>query len=157
MPARGHLFFSPKKVYSSPEMESFVKDQRNCRRLSLVASVGGVAEKNDGIGCCDLCGGDPVSSRLKIHASSVVGKRKARRVRRMVDPNLEDRLKEIRETVLSEHPAFKMLGVNFLCPDSTIKRVCEEAKYAKEFGDFSVHLRAELRYKFLSETLSCTS
>ncbi len=64
-----------------------------------MASVGGVAEKN---GCCDVCGGDPVSSRLKILASSVVGKRKARRVRRVVDPNLEDRLKEIRETILSE-------------------------------------------------------
>ncbi len=60
MPSRGHLFYSAKKVYSCTALEKFVKDQENCRRQSLLTSIGGVVEKgNDGFGCCDVCGCDP--------------------------------------------------------------------------------------------------
>ena len=74
-----------------------------------------------------------------------------------MDPNLEHRLKAIRETALREHPAFRMLGVNFVCPDSTIKQLCEEAKYAKDFKDFTVLVRMELRDKFFNAALLCSS
>ena len=78
MPSRGHLFYSSKKVYSCPEMESFIKE-RNCKRITLLTSIGGVVEEtNRGIDCCDVCGGDPVSSRLKILSRSVVSRRKKR-------------------------------------------------------------------------------
>ena len=157
MPSRGHLFYSSKKVYSCPEMESFIKE-RNCKRITLLTSIGGVVEEtNRGIDCCDVCGGDPVSSRLKILSRSVVSRRK-KRSRRLIDKKyLEGRLKEIRETVLSEHPAFRMLGVNFLCPDSTIMKVCEEATFAMDHKDFTVNLRSELRDQFISAALSSSS
>lgn len=108
--------------------------------------------REDDFGCCDVCAGYPANSRLDILAR-VPTKRKLKRVRRAVDPKLEETLKEIRERVFCEHPAFRMLGVSFFCPDSTIKKICEEAEYARDCSDFTVQLRAELKDKIYSAVL----
>ena len=152
MPSRGHLFYSARVTFSS-EMEVFVKGQ-SCRRQSLLASIGGVVDGlDDRVGCCDVCSPQPASSRLNI-LDSIAPKRKKRRVKRAVDVNLEKKLKDIRGSVFKEHPEYRMLGIEFLCPNSTIKKVCEEAEYARAPGDFSVYLRLELKDKFFSAALA---
>lgn len=58
-----------------------------------------MAERSGGVGCCNVCSGEPDSSQLKIICNSVAGKRKQRRMRRVVNPHLEEKLKQIRETI----------------------------------------------------------
>ena len=36
-----------------------------------------------------------------------------------MSPSLEGKLMAIRQQVLEEHPSFRMVGVNFICPEST--------------------------------------
>ncbi len=55
-----------------------------------------------------------------------------------------------REVFLTEHPAFRMVGTDFICPNSTIKKLCEEAKYIVSTDDFPVELRSDLKYIFFS-------
>ena len=54
----------------------------------------------------------------------------------------------VREEMLEEHPSFRMVGTSFLCPDTTIKKICLEAKFCKSTEDCSVNLRTELKDKF---------
>ena len=63
----------------------------------------------------------------------------------------------IRQQVLEEHPSFRMVGVNFICPESTIKKLCSEAQFAANADDFSVHIRPELKEKFFSVIFGSSS
>lgn len=154
MPSRAHLFYSTKKVLDK-ELESFVTN--TCRRQSLLQSVGGLADRSDHeYGCCDVCGAGTVSTRLNILINKV-NKRKAKRVRRAVSPNLEAKLITAREQVLEEHPSFRMVGVNFLCPDASIKKLCKEAEFATNPQHFSVEIRSELRDIFFGALSSSSS
>ena len=111
--------------------------------------IGGVGEGNDHeYGCCDVCDGDATSSRLNI-LSSRAKKRKARRVERTVNSDgIEAKLIAAREEILQEHASFRMIGTSFLCPDSTIKKLCQEAKFSSSIENCSVNLRTELKDKF---------
>ena len=96
--------------------------------------------------CCDNCNVGCSSSRLNI-LTRAVGKRRAKRVRRAISPNLETTLVDARVKTLAEHPSFKMVGVDFLCPDAAIKKLCEEAQFMNET---SVAVRLELKNKFIA-------
>ena len=103
MPSRAHLFYSPKKVTIGQEFESFVA--HNCRRQSLLKSIGGLQDQyGHDFGCCDVCDGDTTNSRLSMLCSKG-RKRRARRVQRAVNPNIEAKLMAAREEVLEEHPS----------------------------------------------------
>ena len=118
-------------------------------------SIGGHVEdaSDHPYGCCDVCDDGRPSARLDIVVS--VSKRKERRVaKRTVRSGLEEKLKSVREEVLEEHPSFRMLGVNFFCPDSTIKKLCEEAKFVTSADNFTVFVRPELRDKFFRAILN---
>ena len=120
MSSRAHMFYS-KKTVTDKGLESFVSDK--CRRCCLLESIGGRVEDASDLpyGCCDVCDDGRPSARLDIVVS--MSNRKERRVaKRTVRSGLEEKLKSVREEVLEEHPSFRMLGVNFLCPDSTIKK-----------------------------------
>ena len=68
-------------------------------------------------------------------------------MRRAISPNLETTLVDARVKTLAEHPSFKMVGVDFLCPDAAIKKLCGEAQFMNET---SVAVRLELKNKFIA-------
>ena len=156
MSSRAHLFYSPKANFTnSKDMEQFVKTT-TCRRRVLISQMGGSVERTV-FGCCDICSSESPSSRLKIFAPVEVGIRKRRRAVRTVDiGRLEDKLKVARAKFLERHPGFQMLGIDFVCPDSIIKKVSEDAKFIVTTDDFPAELRAELKEIFLSIIISTT-
>lgn len=113
---------------------------------------------NESSGCCDICSVDPVtySSRLNIFSAAKVNRRKHRRAVRTLSSDLEKKLKLAREEFLNDHPAFRMVGTDFLCPDSSISKLCQEAKYIESMEDFSTDIRSELKDIFFSVVVSCS-
>ena len=146
------MLYSGRKFFTDANLVVFAKIKEACRRSILLASIGGVAASDQGCAFCDIChSGALNSSRLDFNfGGRVVNKRKVKRVRRVVDAAvLKDRLLGVREEVLIEHPLFKMIGAEFLCPQSSIKKVCEDANYVSGPQDFTVELREGLKDKFL--------
>jgi hypothetical protein len=47
-----------------------------------------------------------------------------------------------------------MVGTDFVCPDATIKKLREEAKYISTTDDFVVQVRSELKDIFLRVIIS---
>lgn len=157
MPSRAHLFYNPKKVTADKGLESFRTSK--CRRRSLLESVGGSLDSSDHqYGCCDVCsaGAAVFSSRLNILARKV-NKRGVKRVRREVSPSLESKLIAARQDFFEKHPAYQMVGVNILCPDSSIKKLCKEARFISGIDDFPIEVRAELKKEFCSVILGSST
>lgn len=71
-------------------------------------------------------------------------------MRRAVSPNLESRLLDARQETLAEHPSFEMVGIDFLCTDAAIKKLCEEAQFSRSLDESSIAVRTELKNKFSS-------
>ena len=64
--------------------------------------------------------------------------------------SLKAKLLEAREVVMSENPAFLMIGPSFICPDSVITKLCNEAKCINDINDLKGYgIRKELKECFL--------
>ena len=108
--------------------------------------------------CCDRCSAHPIDGRLSIFSAGIVKRRKRRRVVRAVDKDvLEGKLVAAREDFLKRHSVFKMVGIEFVCPHSTIKTICKEAKYIVNTDDLPTELRSELKDIFFSIITSSSS
>ena len=66
---------------------------------------------------------------------------------------------DVREEVYKERASFSMIGICFLCPDSTINDLCKEAKYIGSVEDaILLRVRPEPRDKIfnvIADTSSC--
>ena len=143
MPSRAHLFFSAKKAITDGAFKAFFAQP--CRRQSLLEGIGGVLNRGkQDFACCDKCDAvyGTMNARLNIEASTTVVRRRPKRVRRAVSPDLEAKLMAARDKTLDEHPCFKMVGGDFVCTKATIRKLCEEAELS------AVEVRAELKDNF---------
>jgi len=62
---------------------------------------------------------------------------------------LKGALSKAVDDYIASHPAFRMLGRSFVCPDCVIDRVCDEARFAKSADDLNiVGIRPELKNDF---------
>ena len=121
-----------------------------------------MAENVSEYGCCDACSPVSFDGRLNVLELGAVNRRKRRRAIRTVTKDLivdlKAKLVAVREEVLSEKPAFRMVGIGFLCPDSTIDELYKQAKYIDSVEDVSLFgIRSELKEKFfkaISDTCS---
>ena len=159
MASLAHLFFYPKQANLSKDLESFTQSGDDCRRRLLLQCIGGVAKGAGRTGCCDTCSPLP-SGRLDIFRSGSGQRKKRRRAVRFVDVvKLKERLVSAREEYLLKHPDFTMLGVGFVCPDSSIDKICEEAKYIASADNFpsDVQVRSDLKNIFFSIISSSSS
>ena len=145
------LFYSPKQDFTNSNMENFVKSGGVCRREILIGSIGGSIQGATSTGeCCDICNAHPISSRLSIFGTCSVTRKKRRKAVRTVDADdLERRLRTARRDFMDQHPGFRMLGIEFVCPDSSIKKIRDEAKYIANAEDFPSEMRSELKDVFL--------
>ena len=109
--------------------------------------------------CCDVCSSDNIPVRLDFegHLISVEPpvRKKPRRAIRKVDENNQKRLKENlkaeREAYMLEHPSFQMLGLNFVCADSAIDKICENSKFINSVDDLDfVNIKQEIKSRFIS-------
>lgn len=154
MPSIAHLFYSCKKKFDDKQMEIFVRSE-GCRRNILINSIGGSLRVTP-TECCDICSARPVSSRLNIF-SAVVAKKKRRRAIRTVDEEmLEQQLMMTRDDFLKRNSDFQIVGKDFICPDLTVKRICDESKYIGCIDDLPAQLRLELKDLFFCDIVACS-
>ena len=151
MPSLAHLFFSSKKQCSDKGMELFQKNsEAGCRRRVLIEGIGGsILPQPD---CCDLCSTHPLTGRLNIFSEMDVARKKHRVAVRTVHKDLlVEKLKAVRNDFMKNHPAFKMIGEEFVCPNSTISKVAENSKFITSADDFPIELRVELKDVFIAQ------
>ena len=159
--SRGHLFHTVRKKPEEDQgLANFITNGENCRRLSLLQSLGdsSTAVASNHFECCDCCSPSALSSssysRLNILKKGVVSRIKRRRAIRSVDKDLlKDKLVSARNSLLQQQDDFCVVGVNFFCSDSIIDKLCEQAKFIETVDDFSVELfgiRQEIKHTFFS-------
>ena len=101
----------------------------------MLASIGGSLQGENEYGCCDVCSPDLFFDELfDVLQLSTISKRKCRRAVQNVGDDLKQKLIAVRE-VYKERPSFSIVGICFLCPDSTINNLCKEAKYIESNED----------------------
>ena len=104
--------------------------------------------------CCDHCSPSALSlppyGRLAILVQGVAPSIKRRRAARKVNRDtLRDKLVATRDTFLAQRSDFCIVG--FICADSVIDKLCDEAKYIETFDDIPAKLfgiRSELKLPF---------
>ncbi len=144
-----HAFYSPRLKFTDPLLERYCVEGENCRRRTLLEGVGG-SQHTRGDFCCDVCTqGDP-HPRLAILGCSTVVARKRRAVVHALDKSdlelLTSRLQQERDKIIAEHPAFRMIGSNFVLSDCAIVEICKEAKFFCSSSDLTVnYIRPEIR------------
>ena len=158
MPSLAHLFYTTKTDFRESDLQHFSKSREECRRKILISGIGGSVQETTRTGCCDVCS-VPVCGRLDIFsAAGRQSRKKRRRAVRTVDTvSLAEKLKITRERFRREHPAFQMVGIDFVCPTSTIEKLCKEAKYIVSADDLPTEVRSELKDIFISIIVSSTS
>ena len=124
----------------------------------LLVSIGGSLEGVNEYGCCDVCSPDKSFDEQFDLFHRCVLKRKRRRAVRKVGDNLKQKLVAVREEVYKERSSYSIIGIRFLCPDSTIDNLCKEAKYIESVEDaVLLRVRPELREKFFNVITSTSS
>ena len=74
-------------------------------------------------------------------------------MREVEKDRLREKLIEAREQVLNQKDSFCMCGVEFLCSDSVVDKLCDQAKYIEDINDFPTELfgvRREIKLTFFS-------
>ena len=95
--------------------------------------------------CCDCCSPSaltlPVYKQLAVLDKGVAMRRKRRRAVRRVDKViLKEKLSKARDDLLERISDFYMVGASFLCSDSVIDKLCDDAKYIEEIEDMPAEL-----------------
>ena len=71
---------------------------------------------------------------------------------------LRSRLVEERDAILNENPMYRMIGVNFLCPDSVLDQLCERASHITSVDHLDIFcLRSDFRDRFYKVVVDCVS
>ena len=160
-PARGHLLKKKKKSSRSKiqdkTLSNFVND-KICRRKTLLSGMG--EEYNEFIPplrCCDVCTPSAISSNdrlnvLELGKQTRRPKRSAiRKVNEQLLKTLKERLYAERKAYIDENPCLSMLGVDFVCPDSTIDELCLQAEYLETASDISLYgIRTDIKDRFFN-------
>lgn len=151
-------FYSRQQKFKDPKLQQYCFGNENCRRITLLRSVGSLEDVSGNDACCDVC---TPSVPLLLLDSLVTQKRKrrhlVRRVGKVTTEQLRLRLVAEREKLMSEHPGYRMIG-DFVCSDATIGELCQQAKYCNNIDDVDTyHIRPEFRdriFNVLMETVS---
>lgn len=139
-----------------PAVRQWCLSKENCRRRSMLRAIGSTEVLNPSTVCCDVCNFFAPTPELRFEAmaENVISRAKRRRTvvnHKDFEEQLKNDLRQEREAYMNEHPAFRMLGAEFVCSDSVIDRISSQAHYIKTEGDLGDQfcIRQELKSKFL--------
>lgn len=136
-------------------LKSFFLDKENCLRGCMMRAVGGSAGQNPL--CCSVC--NPTAfldeGRLDILRLQKVTRKKRRVAVRKIGDSLASvikvKLKRERAEYMAAHPTLRILGKQFVCPDSVINNVCSSAKFISCISDMDLFcIRQELKNQFFN-------
>ena len=111
-----------KKIEAS--INNFCVSKENCRRLTLLNSIGS-SEVPDHIGapCCDVCGTVPDKLSFEVAPTSHKRRKALREVDKDLKSSLRDRLAKERDLFVEQHPLYKMIGREFVCASAIIEDI----------------------------------
>ena len=155
------MFYSLQQKFKDPKLQQYCFGNENCRRVTLLRSVGSLEDVSRNDACCDVCTpGVPHAVDLLTPKATQKRKRRhlVRRIGKVTSEQLRPRLVEEREKLMSEHPGYRMIGPEFVCSDAAIGELCQEVKYFNSIDDVNTyHVRPEFReriFNVLMETVS---
>ena len=131
--SRAHVFYSSKQKVDA-KVKEFCVSKENCRRQEMLKCVGSDEVVSRRGFCCDSCSGlDCIRPRLRFEtraAQVVPSERKSPRAKKKSDHSitqLKSALLLERTRFMSQHPGFRILGPQMVCPDCVIDNVCKIA------------------------------
>lgn len=100
--------------------------------------------------CCDVCTEGVPYPWLAVLGHSSTTSRKRRPVKHNLTKSdkevLTKRLQDERDKIIQQHPAFRMIGRNFVLSDSGIAEICKDAKFVCTSSDLPLYcIRPEFR------------
>ena len=141
-------------------MKNYCLNKENCLRKMLVKGVGG-EDVGTSEQCCSSCSGGSIPyPRVDICVPGKSSRAKRPQTVRVMSQQLQESLKErliqARNSVLLANPGYRMLGQNFVCPDSVIDNICSNSKSICSVSGMNMYfLRPELRQQFFTIVMSC--
>lgn len=148
----------PMFFFSSQKCNEVVKEYCMPKRKlpSLYDNAYSVMESHpERFPCCDSCDNSKCPQSLKFDSDiSITRTRQKRRSAvRSVDEDWKATLKsafsKAVDDYIESHPAFRMLGRSFVCPNCVTDRVCDEARFVRSVDDLNiVGIRPELKDNF---------
>ena len=136
------MFYS---VRANSKMDSAVRqlcvDKDNCRRKKMLEAIGSLEDCQRDECCCDCCGADRLSPKLKfecVKPVSTAGRKRRCAVFSVTDEaveTLKEALRNERDKYMDNHRSFITFGPDCVCCDSLIDHICMQAKFVKVESD----------------------
>ena len=132
------IFVGNTDKISDSALQKYCTDKENCLRSNLIVSIGGSVQKTSRL-CCSICNVSCSLPRLDILLHRPVSRKKRRVPVRKIDQSLllelKSRLEEERNKYVVEHPCMAIFGLQFICSDNVIDKICSDAKYLTKIED----------------------
>ena len=154
--------YNAKQKCPDAVMKNYCLSKENCLRKILIHGVGG-EDVSTSEHCCSNCSGGHIpypQVDVLVPGKSSRAKRPptVRVVSEQLQESLREHLVQARNSILLANPGYRMLGHNFVCPDSVIDDICCSAKSICSVNDMKMYfLRPELREQFFTIVMSCMS
>ncbi len=135
--AIGHILTNAKelKTCSDDALSANCKQKENCRRRSLMESLGSHENFSYSGQCCDVCSTVAKCTEFNLLTPVSVRRKPRSRVVRSVGTALSEalmgRLLHERDTILTEDIGLKMLGKEVVLPTAAITDLCKRENICK--------------------------
>lgn len=163
MASRAHVFFSSRQQKCDDQVKEFCTSKENCRRTMMLQALGVTETHPVTLPCCDVCDNRACPQYLNFTDTTLTNARRKRRTAvKVIDDTCKLELKAalLREVdmYIEEHPSYRMLGRDFVCPSCVIEKICSEARFFNSVDDLNiVLLRPELKMRFFNVFCNITS
>lgn len=163
MASRAHVFFSSRQQKCDDQVKEFCTSKENCRRTMMLQALGVTETHPVTLPCCDVCDNRACPQYLNFTDTTLTNARRKRRTAvKVIDDTCKLELKAalLREVdmYIEEHPSYRMLGRDFVCPSCVIEKICSEARFFNSVDDLNiVLLRPELKMRFFYVFCNITS
>ena len=154
MASRAHLFFSPGQKKCDSTVTEYCVSKENCRRTLMLQALGVSEHHPSSLPCCDACD-NTLCPQILNFVTTTSTQHKRRTATKDINDTLRVELKAalMREVdaYITDHPSYRMMGREFVCPECAIDKLCSEARFFRCIEDLDVvQLRPEIRLRFFS-------
>ena len=127
------------KQFKDQLLQSYCKGREKCLQVTLVCGNGSAESLQHNNVCCDVCMWSQCPhTRLDILQTKKQKPQKQSVAHDMTPSHVKElktKLSEEREKIFLEHPSYRMIGIDFVCPDIALDKVCEQSKYFSSIID----------------------
>ena len=126
-PSRAHLFHSRQQKFKDELLQSYCKGRENCLWVT-VHGIGSSVSLQQNHFFCDLCTWSHCPHTRLYILKTRNQKSQKKNCCSWHDSIPYQKLEE-HEKMLLEHPSYCMIGIDFVCLDIILDKICEQSKY----------------------------